>query len=324
MKVAVIGAGRMGAVHARNLRNAAGVDTVLVADPDLLRRDEVAAALAVETADDASSAIERADAVVIATPPSTHAAFVREAVAAGRPTLCEKPLADDIADSIALAAFTESSGIPVQVGFQRRFDPAYAAARARVESGALGRLQLIRLVGTEPVLPSSPLTNLFRNTAIHDFDLVRFLAGDEVVSIHVEGSQRSGAFDAELDPDTIVATLRLVGGALASVTVSRLSPFGYDVRAEVLGDNDHVAIGWTGQTPVQSVEPGAPALPDERWRTWERRFAAAYRAEISAFLAAARGEEPVRVTVRDGVAAQRIAEAASASFASRQTVLIDH
>jgi myo-inositol 2-dehydrogenase/D-chiro-inositol 1-dehydrogenase len=313
----------MGIVHARLLRDEPDVDGIVMADTDERRLREAAAELRADAAADSGVAIRQADAVIIATPPRTHAPLVRMAVQHRRPTLCEKPLAEDAAESEALATLVESSGVPVQVGFHRRFDPGYAAARELVASAALGRLQLIRLHGTEPVLPRSPLTNLFRNTAIHDFDLVRWLSGSEVVSIHVEGSHRDGGeFDRQLDPDTIVAAVQLATGAVASISVSRLSPLGYDVRAELVGDRDHISIGWTDRTPVRSVEPGAPAVREDRWQSWQDRFADAYREQISAFLAAARGEEDVRATVRDGVEAQRIAEAARASFAAGRRVVI--
>lgn len=321
MKVAVIGVGRMGLLHARLLRDLPAVDALILSDLDVGRAQAAAALLGGEVLSDPLEALERAEAAIIATPPGTHGGLVTAAVERGRPALCEKPLAEDLSSAVALAARVESAGVPVQVGFHRRFDPGYVAARALVEDGAIGRLQLVRLHGTEPVAPRSNRTNMFRNTAIHDFDLVRWLSGTEVASVYVEGSHRQGGdFDTRLDPDTIAVTLRLVDGVLAVITESRLSPLGYDVRAELVGSGDHIVVGNTARTPVRSVEPGAGPLPPDAWRTWQARFEDAYRAELEAFLQAAGGTRPVRVTVHDGVEAQRISEAARTSLETGQRV----
>ncbi|HVA88045.1 MAG TPA: Gfo/Idh/MocA family oxidoreductase [Candidatus Saccharimonadales bacterium] len=323
MKVAVLGVGRMGMLHARLLRDAPLVEALVLADLDAGRAREASTLLDAEALSDPIAALEKSDAVIIATPPGTHASLVTAAVQRGRPVLCEKPLAEDLSGAIALATFVESNGVPVQVGFHRRFDPGYVAARSLVERGDLGRLHLMRLQGTEPVAPRSSLTNLFRNTAIHDFDMVRWLSGTEVASVYVEGSHRAGGeFDTRLDPDTIAVTLRLVDGALGVITVSRLSPLGYDVRTELIGTRDHIVVGCTERAPVHSVEPGAGPLPLDAWRTWQARFEQAYRAEQAAFLAAATGARPVTVTVRDGVEAQRISEAARRSLETGRRILM--
>jgi myo-inositol 2-dehydrogenase / D-chiro-inositol 1-dehydrogenase len=268
-------------------------------------------------------ALERADAAAIATSPDTHAEHVKAAVDRRLPVLCEKPLAADLRGAIDVADYVQSTGVPVQVGLQRRFDPAYAAARALVASGSLGRLHLMRLHGTEPTTPRSHRTTLFRNTAIHDFDLIRWLSGTEVESVYVEGSDREqGPFDRGLDPDTIVVTVRLCDGSLGAVTITRLSPHGYDVRAELVGSLDHIVVGWTERTPIRLLEPDAPIVPNA-WRTWQARFEEAYRSELEAFLAAARGVTGVAVTVRDGVESQRIAEAVHRTLIKGRKVMLE-
>jgi myo-inositol 2-dehydrogenase/D-chiro-inositol 1-dehydrogenase len=215
-------------------------------------------------------------------------------------------------------------GVLVEVGFQRRFDAEYAAVQRAIREGKIGRLQLLRLHSAEPGREPSPRTNLFRNTAIHDFDLVRWLSGDEVVSIYVEGSRRSTTgFDHLLDPDTIVATMSLARGALAVATVTRLSRSGYDVRAEVLGGRDYVSIGWSDRTPVRSLESGSPRSTSAPWDSWRSRFAPAFREELSAFLAAVDGGSPRGASIDDAVAAQRIAEAARCSMEERVPVSLD-
>ncbi len=190
MRVAVVGAGRMGQLHARLLTNAKAVSELVVADADVDQAKAVAEGLGAEVASDPMDALESVDAAVIATPAETHAVLVKAAVERGCPVLCEKPFAENLAAAIELADYVDGAGVLVKVGFQRRFDYGYRAARAAVIEGRLGRLYLMRLQATEPGRPPSPKTNLFRNTAIHDFDLVRWLSGEEVLSVYVDGADR--------------------------------------------------------------------------------------------------------------------------------------
>jgi myo-inositol 2-dehydrogenase / D-chiro-inositol 1-dehydrogenase len=315
VRVAVVGAGRMGQLHARLLASAKAVSELVVADADADRAKAVAEGLGAEAAPGPMDALKSADAAVIATPAETHAVLVNAAVGRGCPVLCEKPLAESLAAAIELADYVDGAGVLVKVGFQRRFDYGYRAARAAVIEGRLGRIYLMRLQTTEPGRPPSPKTNLFRNTAIHDFDLVRWLSSEEVLSVYVDGADRDRhVFDPRFDPDTIVASLQLTGGALASVTVTRLSPLGYDVRAELVGSRDHVAVGWSERTPVRSVERNSRPIGSERWNSWQTRFEEAYRGEVTGFLEAVAGGADSGAGVRDAVEAQRIAEAARKSL----------
>lgn len=322
MKVVVIGVGQMGRLHARHLAATPGVE-LLVVDRDSARAQAVAEELGGKVVIETSDALDLADAAVIATPPATHAALLRAGLERRRPMLCEKPIAGTLDETATLADEVHASGVPVQVGFQRRFDPAHAQARSLLASGSLGRLALIRLERTEPVGPPSPKTNLLRNTAIHDFDLVRWLSGCEVLSVYTDGAQRDGGeFDPRLDPDSVVVSMRLSDGSLACLTVSRLSPKGYDVRAELLGSMDHVVIGWDDRAPLRSLDREiAPGV--RPWPNWQERFEVAYREEMRAFLAAARGTGDVLVTVDDGLQAERIAEAAAQSLRSGQRIDLD-
>ena len=324
MRVAVVGAGRMGQLHARFLASAQAVSELVVADADVDQAKSVAEGLGAEAAPDPMDALESVDAVVIATPAETHASLVKAAVGRGCPVLCEKPLAESLAAAIELAHFVDGTGVLVKVGFQRRFDHGYRAARAAVIEGRLGRLYLMRLQATEPGGSPSPKTNLIRNTAIHDFDLVRWLSGEEVLSVYADGADRDRhIFDPRFDPDTIVASMRLTSGALAAVTVSRLSPLGYDVRAELVGSRDHVAVGWSERTPVRSVERDSRAIGSERWNSWRTRFEEAYRSEVTGFLEAVAGGPDSGAGVRDAVEAHRIAEAARKSLEQGLPVTIE-
>jgi myo-inositol 2-dehydrogenase/D-chiro-inositol 1-dehydrogenase len=325
VRVAVVGAGRMGQLHARILASTKGVSKLVITDADLDQAKAVAEELAADAVPDPMDALDSVDAAVIATPAETHAVLVKAAVGRGCPVLCEKPLAESLDAAIELADYVERSGVLVRVGFQRRFDHGYRAARDAVIENRLGKLYLVRLQVTEPGRPPSPKTNLLRNTAIHDFDLVRWLSGEEVVSVYADGAQRNrSVFDPGFDPDTIVASLTLSAGALAAVTVSRLSPLGYDVRAELVGSRDHVAVGWGDRTPVRSLEVSSTVRADNTWSSWQLRFEEAYRDEVRGFLEAARGGADGGATVRDAVEAHRIAEAARISLQQRVPVTIKH
>ena len=325
MRVAVVGAGRMGQLHARLLASTKAVGKLVIADADVDRAKAVAEVLGAEAVPDPMDAFESVDAAVIATPAKAHAVLVKAAVRRGCPVLCEKPLADTLDAEIELADHVDGTGVLVRVGFQRRFDHGFQAARAAVTENRLGKLYLMRFQVTEPGLAPSPKTNLIRNTAIHDFDLVRWLSGEEVLSVYADGAHRDKrVFDPGLDPDTIVASLRLTGGVLAAVTVSRMSPLGYDVRAELVGSRDHVAVGWSDRTPVRSVERHPAAPSSERWRSWETRFEEAYRGELSAFLEAVAGGADCGAGVRDAVEAHRIADAARMSLEQGLPVTLGH
>jgi myo-inositol 2-dehydrogenase / D-chiro-inositol 1-dehydrogenase len=324
VRVAVVGAGRMGQLHARLLASANAVSRLVIADVDADQAKAVAECLGAEVAPYPMDALESVDAAVIATPAETHAVLVKAAVGRGCPVLCEKPLAENLAAAIELANYVDGAGVLVKVGFQRRFDYGYRAARAAVAEGQLGRIYLMRLQVTEPGRPPSPKTNLFRNTAIHDFDLVRWLSGEEVLSVYVDGADRDRrVFDPQFDPDTIVASLRLTGGALAAVTVTRLSPLGYDVRAELVGSRDHVAVGWSERTPVRSVERNSKLIGSKRWSSWQTRFEDAYRSEVTGFLEAVAGGADSGAGVRDAIEAHRIADAARKSLEQGLPVMLE-
>jgi myo-inositol 2-dehydrogenase / D-chiro-inositol 1-dehydrogenase len=318
MKIALVGAGRIGRQHARVLVSAPGVDRLFIADAvgDAARSlvDEVGATVA-ETTD---SAIEQADAVVIAAATSAHATLVRAAIAQRRPIFCEKPLAGDLADTIAVASEVESSGLPFQLGFQRRFDPGYREARRLVESGQLGTVYAFRLAGHDPAPPPDDYIpqsgGLFRDFSVHDFDVIRWLLGCEVDEVYAAGAVRAfDVFAEHGDVDTAVATLRMSDGQLGVLTVARHDPLGYDVRAELFGSRDSISVGLGPRTPLRSVEPGVPPPAGPAWPNFIERFGEAYRAEIVAFLEVARGDASSPCTARDGLQALRVAEAATRS-----------
>jgi myo-inositol 2-dehydrogenase/D-chiro-inositol 1-dehydrogenase len=325
MRVALIGAGRIGRMHARLLSATPGFDEVVVADAVPERAASVAAEVGAQAAPSIEAALDGADAVAIAAATDAHADLVRVAIGRGLPTFCEKPLAADLDDTLAVAAEIEASGVPFQLGFQRRFDAGYSEARRLVEIGELGTVYVVRLAGHDPEPPHEsyiPVSGgLFRDFSIHDFDILRWLTGSEVEEVYADGGVRGFPVFAKYgDVDTAVATLRLAGGALAVLTCTRHDPLGYDIRAELFGSRDSVSVGLGPRTPLRSVEPGVPPPAGPAWSDFMNRFEDAYRAELAAFAHVAQGELPSPCTARDGVQALRIAEAATTALQEHRIV----
>jgi myo-inositol 2-dehydrogenase/D-chiro-inositol 1-dehydrogenase len=268
------------------------------------------------------------DALVIATATPGHAPLLRLAAAAGLPAFCEKPVALDLAALDEVLADVERAGVFVQVGFQRRFDVGYRAARDAIVTGALGTLLVVRAATHDPQPPTEEYIassgGIFRDLHIHDFDAIRYVAGEEIVEAYADGAVRETPwFEQYGDVDAAVATLRLSGGALGILSGARHDALGYDVRLEVFGSADTVAVGVDRRSPIRSLEPGAPAPAAGGYRNFVERFAAAYRAELAEFVAAVLSGGPSLCTLADARAALLVALAADRSRAERRPVSIE-
>ncbi len=328
MRVALFGTGRIGRLHARLLSTTPGVDELIVADAIAERAIEAAAETGATAAPTVAAAFERAEAVVIAAATTAHAELVRASVDRGLPTFCEKPLAQDLAATLETAAHVERSGVPFQLGFQRRFDAGYTEARRLLASGALGTLYNFHLSGHDPEPPHESYIpqsgGLFRDFSIHDFDVIRWVTGREVAEVYADGDVRGFPVFARYgDVDTGVVTLRMDDGALGVLTVARHDPLGYDIRAELYGSKDSVSVGLGPRTPLRSVEPGVPPPAGPAWPDFLERFHDAYAAELAAFVRVAAGSEASPATARDGVEALRIAEAATRTLHEHRPVRLD-
>jgi myo-inositol 2-dehydrogenase / D-chiro-inositol 1-dehydrogenase len=317
VRVALVGAGTMGSQHARNLAALDGVDELLIADaiPELAER--LATELGATACRTPEEAVERVDALAIAAATDAHAALVDLGIDRGIPVFCEKPLALDLPETIRLVDRSESTGATVMVGFQRRHDPAYAEARRLVESGELGVLYLIKLHAHDHEPPPDhyvPVSGgMFRDSSIHDFDLVRWLSGQEVDEVYAVGSVRNFEIFARHDDiDTAAATLTLTDGTVAILGQTRHDPIGYDIRTELIGSKDSVVVGLDDRTPQRSLEAGMPA-PTRPYVGFLDRFGGAYRNEMAAFLRVVTEGLPSPCTARDGLEAMRIAVAATRS-----------
>ena len=322
MKVAVIGAGSMGGKHAQLLAGLPDVAEVLVVDAVQSRADAVARDVG-GRAMDRDTALDAADAVIVATPAGLHAASVEAAMARGIPVLCEKPLTDTVASSAALVERIEATNAHVEMGFQRRHDAGFVAARNRLADA--GPIHLLRLTAFDPRVaptdfPPNDVAPIFLHSSVHDFDFVRWISRSEVLEVTADGSRPDEPRPADVnDIETAVVTMRLASGALAVLEATWLHPAGYDIRSEVLADRVHLSMGLSPRTPAEHADWPSEAGA-EAWGGYLERFEAAYRAELVAFLAAARGERPPASTARDGLQALRIAVAATRAYAERRTV----
>jgi myo-inositol 2-dehydrogenase/D-chiro-inositol 1-dehydrogenase len=325
MRICLLGAGRIGRLHGTLVATRPEVDEIVVTDVDPGRAAETAAAIGGRVASTADEAMEGADGVIVAASTDAHAGLVAAAIERGLPTFCEKPLAFDLPQTVELVEQIEAREAVVQVGFQRRFDPAYAEARRLVESGELGTVYLVRLIAHDHEPPPDayiPVSGgLFRDSSIHDFDALRWVTGQEVDEVYAAGSVRGfPIFERYDDVDTGAAILQLADGTLGVLSQTRHDPLGYDIRMEIVGSRDAVTVGLGRQTPLRSLEPDAPAMPGPAWQTFLTRFETAYREELVTFLRVVRGEIASPCTARDGLQAMRIAVAAGRSRTEHRPV----
>ena len=264
---------------------------------------------------------------MVASATATHPELITAGVAAGVPVFCEKPVARDIDDTLDVIERTGDAKVPVQIGFQRRFDNGYRTARRALQSGSLGHVHHLRATTLDPAPPPGEYLassgGLFRDCAVHDFDAIRWVTGCEVTEVYAVGANRGEEFiRAAGDVDAVSALLTLDDGAFALVSNSRYNAAGYDVRLELLGADASISVGLDERMPLRSAEPGVTFPSEPAYPHFMERFAAAYEAELTAFvsLAAEGGDSPCTMT--DALEAFYIAEACEASRRRRSPVLV--
>ncbi|MBD0748043.1 Gfo/Idh/MocA family oxidoreductase [Streptomyces sp. CBMA152] len=327
MRIGLIGTGRIGSFHAEALTRHPSVTELVVADADPVRAVEAAARTGATAASVDQLFADRPDAVVIASATAAHAELIARAARAGIPAFCEKPIALDLAGTLAALAEVEAAGTVLQIGFMRRFDAGYTAARELVRAGRLGRLHTVRAITSDPAPPPAaylPLSGgLYRDCLVHDFDILRWVTGREVVEVYATGSDAGPAMFRDAgDVDTAAAVLTLDDGALATATATRCNGAGYDVRMELAGDLGQFAVGLGERTPLVSAEPDVPAPVGKPWTGFLERFAPAYRAELDAFVQVVRGERANPCDGREALYALRVAEACERSRRERRPVAV--
>jgi predicted dehydrogenase len=327
----LVGAGRMGSTHARNIAgNVPEVTLAGVADVKLELARDLASELGVEAAYPSAAELvadPRVDAIFVAASSDQHLAVIREAAAAHKDVLCEKPLALTLEDSREAMAVAGRAGIRLQVGFMRRWDADYRRARARIAAGELGRMVLFKSLQFDTELPPPSFRDprvsggIMIDMGIHEFDLARWLMEDEVVEVRAFGSSVLYPDLGSLgDVENAVIGLRFAGGGVGSVELSRTAVYAEDVRTEVMGERGSVFVGFLPASAGAFGQPGRLAydvVPSSM-----TRFAPAFAEQVRGFVRAIRDDRPVEVDGADGTAALAIALAARRSLEEGRTVAV--
>jgi len=324
---AQIGAGRIGKMHAANLAAIPKVRIKHVVD----HHPEAAKALAATlgaTASDIDGALgdKEVTAVIITSSTNTHADFIEAAARAGKAIFCEKPVDLTMARVETCLATVKACGVPLMIGFNRRFDPQFAALKRQLNDGVIGKTEHIVIYNRDAAPPPPGFVptsgGLFRDMSIHDFDTARWLLGEEPNSVYAVGSNLvDPEIGAQGDIDTGTITMTTATGKHVVINTSRRSTFGYDQRLEVIGEK---GLLQAGNTPITTVSASTAAgvthsLPHYNFIT---RYADAFRLELAAFVKALDTGTPPSPTGEDGRLALRLAEAANKSMASGRAVKV--
>ena len=331
LRFGLIGAGRIGPVHAETLAFRAP-QAQLAAVADLNQAAALAVAARCNVPRILSSGAEiiadpEIDAVAICAPTDTHADLIVAASQARKHIFCEKPISLSLSEIDRSLAAVQAAGVKLQVGFNRRFDSNFLRVRQAVASGEIGTPNLFHIVSRDPYPPPlsylRPSGGIFLDMMVHDFDMARFLMGDEVDEVFAAGAVMvDPGFAAEDDFDTAVVLLRFRGGAIGTIDNSRKSTFGYDQRVEILGSKGKIAT--ENRYPNQVVVSGEKCVySDLPYNFFMQRYADSFAAEIQAFTAAVLEDKPIPVTGADSRLPVVIALAAGKSSREHRPVRID-
>jgi myo-inositol 2-dehydrogenase/D-chiro-inositol 1-dehydrogenase len=324
--IAVLGCGRIGRIHARNLARHPRARLLMVFDVLAEAAQQTATELGVKIARSVDEVLSAGNVggVVVATPTDTHVPLVMAAVRAGKAVLCEKPVDLDL--QRARACWSEIAGNKplVMIGFNRRFDPSFRALRERLRRGEIGRLELAVITSRDPAPPPATYIKasggLLRDMTIHDFDMARYLAGD-VAQVHAFGANLVDPNIGELgDIDTCTVSLRATAGALVQINNSRRCVYGYDQRIEAFGASGMLQAGNQHATSVESWSAERTAARDLVLNFFIERYRQAYESELNSFVASLEEGRPMSPDFADGLEALHLAVAAEESLRTGRVV----
>jgi myo-inositol 2-dehydrogenase / D-chiro-inositol 1-dehydrogenase len=327
ISIGLLGAGRIGQIHGRNIAASGRARLAAIADPFPQGAEALAAATGAPVREAEDILADRAiDAVLIATPTDTHADYIDRAAAEGKAVLCEKPVDMSAARIKETLARVDKAGVALMIGFNRRFDPNFSALQKRLADGMAGEVELVTILSRDPAPP--PISyiersgGLFRDMMIHDFDMARFLLGEEVVGVQAVGSSLvDAAIGKAGDVDTAAVLLKTASGKLCQISNSRRATYGYDQRIEVHGSKGMLSAGNVHETTVAlATAAGISADPVQNF--FLERYAAAYRLEIGAFVSALEKGVYPTPSGYDGLQAQILADAATEACFSGRPVRI--
>jgi myo-inositol 2-dehydrogenase / D-chiro-inositol 1-dehydrogenase len=325
LRFGLLGAGRIGQTHARAIGGLASAKLVAVHDPVEAAANAIRDSYGAEVASvEAIMADKAIDAVLICTPTDLHADQIEQAAKAGKAIFCEKPIDLSSARVEACLAVVAREKATLMIGFNRRFDPNFAEARRRIDAGAIGAVEMVHITSRDPGPP--PLAyigrsgGLFRDMMIHDFDMARFLLGEEVSEVSATGSVLvDPAIGKAGDVDSATATLKTASGKIAIISNSRRATYGYDQRIEAHGSKGMVAAENIRNSTV-TVANADGYLADPLQNFFMQRYADAYRLELGHFVEAVNSGEKPSPDGNDGLKALQLADAAVRSMTSGQTV----
>lgn len=328
LNIAIIGAGRIGQVHAKTVASHPGARLVLVCDPVGDAAQNLAAQYGARSCQEAEEVFADAevDAVVVGSPTPLHIPHLLAAAKAGKAVLCEKPIALDMADVKAAQAELDTITTPVMFGFNRRFDPSFAAVHAAVQDGRIGALEQLTIISRDPAAPPVEYIKvsggIFRDMTIHDFDMARFFLG-EITQVHAVGQNLDPAIKATGDFDAAVVTLKAASGAVATIINNRRCASGYDQRLEASGSAGALFAENIRATTVRLSNAQVTDAQEPYLDFFLERYADAYRLELSAFIESVEQGRPTPTTTADAIAALALAEAATESARTGQPVQLD-
>ncbi|MER6489559.1 Gfo/Idh/MocA family oxidoreductase [Streptomyces sp. BK205] len=328
MRIGILGLGRIGAFHAETLSGLDAVESLVLTDPFAEAAKSAAERFGGEVVDSPEALLAAGvDGIVVAAATDAHPGLILAGVEAGIPVFCEKPVAKHMSEGVEVLRAVAGSEVPIQIGYNRRFDTGFVNARAAVQSGELGKLHTVRSTTLDPAPPPAAYVaasgGIFRDCSVHDFDIIRWVTGREVVEVYAVGGNRGAEYIKEAgDADTTGAILTLDDGTIAVVSNSRHNARGYDVRMEIHGFQDSIAVGLEDKLPLRSVEPGVTFPAGTPHDFFMDRFTAAYRAELTAFTEVVAGTRPSPCTIADALEAGWIAEACTLSLHEHRPVTI--
>ncbi|MCQ6559167.1 inositol 2-dehydrogenase [Paenibacillus mendelii] len=328
IKIGIIGAGRIGKIHADNLLRLPEAEVAAITD--LFAGPELAAWAAARgitrVTRDSDSIIADPDihAIFICSSTDTHVPLIIQAAAAGKHIFCEKPVSLDLTQTEEAMEAVKREGVQLQVGFNRRFDHNFRRVRELVETGAVGDTHIVKITSRDPNPPHADYIKvsggIYMDMMIHDFDMARFLTGDEVEEVFAQGAVRiDPAFAEHDDVDTAIVTLKFRGGALGVIDNSRQAVYGYDQRVEVFGSKGSVNV--TNDHPnTAEISTSAGIMRDKPLHFFLERYNEAYVLETRLFIESLLSGKPLPVTGHDALQAERIALAAKLSSRSNRPV----
>ena len=333
-RVAVVGAGRCGMVHAVNAsQRVPSVELACVVDTNAEAARRAGAELQVPVYTSLEPILSQPDidGVIITTPTFTHAAIAVSAASAGKHILCEKPMALSLEECDAMSKAARRAGVVLQVGFVRRSQPEFVEAKCRIDAGEIGAPMIVKSLTRGPGLPPAWAQELDRSNGMlaevnsHDFDCVRWLAGSDIERVYMETANFKGADRGVTAPgfyDNAVVSLRFESGALGTIDGTCPADYGYDARVEVLGTHGVLVVGGTRAIPLLEIRArGTGEVPT--FRSWPERFEPGYREELRGFAEAARtGADPV-AGAADGRAAVAGVLAANRSWHEGRAVQVN-